>query len=52
MLFDILDISQKTYTDSVQSQNVDTLRRIVISRTIGFTMDEIDEICHILTMEV
>ena len=52
LLFDILDISQKTYTDSVQSQNVDTLRRIVISRTIGFTMDEIDEICHILTMEV
>lgn len=52
LLFDILDISQKTYADSVQSQNADTLRRIVISRTIGFTMDEIDEICHILTMEV
>ena len=52
LLFDILDISQKTYTDAIQSQNADTLRMIVLSRTIGFTMDEVNEICHILTMEV
>ena len=52
LLFDILDISQKTYADTVQSQNADTLRRIVLFRTKGFTMEEIDEICHILTMEV
>lgn len=52
LLFDILDISQKSFGDSIKSSNPDTLRRIVISKTKGFMIDEIDEICHILTMEV
>lgn len=52
LLFDILDISQKSFGDSIKSGNPDTLRRIVISKTKGFMIDEIDEICHILTMEV
>ena len=52
LLFDILNISQKTFGDAIQSGSPDTLRRIVISRTTGFVIDEIDEICHILTAEV
>lgn len=52
LLFDILDISQKTYEEVLQSDNPDMLRRIVISKTLGFALEEIDEICHILTLEV
>ena len=52
LLFDILDISQKSFGESIKSGNPDTLRRIVISKTKGFMIEEIDEICHILTMEV
>ncbi len=52
LLFDILNISQKTFGDAIQSGSPDMLRKIVISRTIGFTIDEINEICHILTAEV
>lgn len=52
LLFDILDISQKTFDEIVQSDDPDMLRRNVISKTIGFSIGEIDEICHILTLEV
>lgn len=52
LLFDILDISQKSFGEAIKSGNPDMLRRVVISKTIGFMMEEIDEICHILTMEV
>lgn len=52
LLFDIMDISQKSFEESIKSGNPDTLRRIVISKTKGFMIEEIDEICHILTMEV
>lgn len=52
LLFDILDISQKNYEEVLQSDNPDMLRRIVISKTLGFALEEIDEICHILTLEV
>ena len=52
LLFDILNISQKTFGDAIQSGSPDMMRKIVISRTIGFTIDEINEICHILTAEV
>ena len=52
LLFDILDISQKAYDEIVQSNDPDMLRRNVISKTIGFSIEEIDEICHILTLEV
>jgi len=52
LLFDIMDISQKSFGESIKSGNPDTLRRIVISKTKGFMIEEIDEICHILTMEV
>lgn len=52
ILFDILDISQKTYDEAIDTGNPDMLRRIVISKTTGFMIEEIDEICNILTMEV
>ena len=52
LLFDILDISQRIYEEAVKSGNADILRRIVRSKTKGFTIEDIDEICHILTMEV
>ena len=52
LLFDIMDISQKAFGESIKSGNPDTLRRLVISKTKGFMIEEIDEICHILTMEV
>ena len=52
LLFDILDISQKNYEEAVQSENEDILRRMVAAKTTGFMMEEINEICYILTMEV
>lgn len=51
ILFDILDIPAKVYEEIVQSENPDRLRSLVLSKTIGFQMNEIDEICHKLTME-
>ena len=51
LLFDIMDISLRTCEDALKSENPDVLRKIVISRTKGFTRENIDEICHILTME-
>lgn len=52
ILFDVLDISTKHYEEAIKSGNPDVLRYIVIQKTIGFEVEEIDEICHILTMEV
>lgn len=51
LLFDILNITQKTFKDSVESGNPDVLRRNVMSKTMDFSLEEIDEICHVLTME-
>lgn len=51
LLLDILNIEQKTFIDSVESGNPDILRRNVISKTIDFSSEEINEICHVLTME-
>lgn len=52
LLFNILNITQKTFNDILQSKNPDILRRKILSKTIGFSIEEIDEICHILTKEV
>lgn len=51
LLFDILDISQNAYVDAIKSGNPDALRKIVMTRTKGLTIQEIDEVCYILTME-
>ncbi len=52
LLFDILDISQKTIENAIQADTPDLLRREVILKTIGLTYDQVEEICHVLTMEV
>jgi len=51
LLFDILDISQKNFRNTVQSGNPNVLRREIALKTIGFSLEDIDEICHVLTME-
>ena len=35
----------------MESGNPDVLRRNVMSKTVDFLLEEIDEICHVLTME-
>lgn len=52
LLFDILDISQKIIDIAVQNSNPDLLRREVIVKTNNLTFEQIEEICHVLTMEV
>lgn len=52
LLFDILDISQKTINIAIQNSNPDLLRREVIVKTNNLTFEQIEEICHVLTMEV
>lgn len=52
LLFDILDISQKTIDIAIQNSNPDLLRREVILKTNNLTFEQVEEICHVLTMEV
>jgi len=51
LLHDILDFSQKDIEDALATGNPNTLRAKVLSKTIGFEIDEVDEICHIFTTE-
>lgn len=51
LLLDIMDISQKEISDIIVTGNPDILRRLVMSKTIGFEMEQIEEICHVITME-
>jgi hypothetical protein len=51
LLMDILDISEKVFRDMISAGNPDVLRKEVDLKTIGLTVEQIDEICHILTME-
>ena len=52
LLFDILNISQKMYEDTKKPGTPNSLERIVLSKTIGFTEEEIKIVCDFLTMEV
>ena len=52
LLFDILDISQKTIDIPIQNSNPDLLRREVMLKTNNLTFEQVEEICHVLTMEV
>lgn len=52
LLFDILDISQKTIDIAIQNSNPDLLRREVMLKTNNLTFEQVEEICHVLTMEV
>ena len=51
ILFDVLDISQKSYEEVLETSEPDVLRRLVAAKTVDFSFEQIDEICHILTME-
>ena len=52
LLFDILGISQKTIENVIKAGNPDLLRREVMLKTINLTYEQVEEICHSLTMEV
>lgn len=51
LLFDILGIPQKIVEKAIQLESPDLLRREIMSKTVGFTKEEIEEICYILTLE-
>lgn len=50
LLLDILSLRKNQFLDIVQSGDPDALRNEVFLKTIGFSLDEIEEICHILTI--
>ena len=52
LLLDLLDISQKSIDNTIQADNPDLLRREVMLKTISLTYEQVEEICHVLTMEV
>lgn len=52
LLLDILNISQNFFNSIILSENPDKLREVIDNQTIGFSNDEINEICHVLTKEV
>lgn len=52
LLFDILGITQKTIENAIRASNPNLLRREVMVKTIGLTYEQVEEICHVLTMEV
>ena len=51
ILFDILDLSRKSFDNVIQTGNANILRNLIISKTIGLNTEQIEEICHVLTME-
>lgn len=51
ILFDVLDISQKLYEEVLETNEPDALRGLIAAKTEGFSFEQINEICHILTME-
>jgi hypothetical protein len=52
ILFDILGLTQAVLETFISSGNPNTLRSFVNKKTAGFTMEDIDEICNVLTKEV
>lgn len=51
LLLEILGITGKSLRKAVKSGDPESLRRIVVSKTMGFAVEEIEEICYVLTME-
>lgn len=51
LLFDILELSQNIFDKFVEKGNPDDLRSYVAKKTMGFTREELDEICNILTKD-
>lgn len=52
LLFDILDISQKIIDNAIQNNNPNLLRREIMLKTNNLAFEQVEEICHVLTMEV
>ncbi len=48
----VLGISETQFEQIIASGNPDTLRQVVSKSTVAFAIDEIDEICHVLTKVV
>ncbi|WP_027868620.1 ATP-binding protein [Eubacterium sp. AB3007] len=48
----VLCVTDSQFDSLLLEQNPDSLRTLVISRTEGFNMEEIDEICNVLTKAV
>lgn len=51
LLLDILDISQKFLDEIACKNNPNILRQRVLEKTVNFSINEVDEICHILKIE-
>ena len=51
LLFDILSIPQRTYEEILRVNDPHALRMLVDTNTVDFTPEQIEEICHVLTME-
>ncbi|MEH6938326.1 ATP-binding protein [Bacillus sp. JJ664] len=51
LLFDIIRLPKTTFAGFVESDNPDTLRAFIQKKTKGLIIEEIDEICIVLTME-
>lgn len=51
VILDVLDISYEDLGKIILSDNADELRRLVDAKTTGFTLEEIEEICYVITME-
>lgn len=51
LLFDILGISKGRYEDIKRNDSADSLVKLVSEKTIGFSSQQIEEICIILTKE-
>lgn len=51
LLFDILCIPNQRYEEMLRAGEPDILRKLVYQNTVGFSSEQIDEICHVLTME-
>jgi energy-coupling factor transporter ATP-binding protein EcfA2 len=51
LLCDILSLSKTTFDGFVELGNPNTLRAFVQKKTTGFIIEQIDEICSVLTME-
>lgn len=51
LLFDILGLNEKKYVDFVQNNNANGLRLFISNKTLGLSVDEIEEICNVITME-
>lgn len=51
LLLEILSISKHELANIITIDQPDILRKLIVRKTIGFTLEQIEEICFIITME-